>query len=157
MQGANHYIHPAYKCQIVFYPGWQHNHYCQQWQAGWANEQSILLDGYGSTPLWFFDRKLLNVTGIEPWTALVMRSLRPLRYYSATSKFLKNEPFPVSFFVFSAFNKQTLQYLQQYNVKKCTSSIQCWDSNSPPLERKSPPITTRPGLPPPQILLILLM
>ena len=30
--------------------------------------------------------------------------------------------------------------------EKCPSSIQCWDSNSKPLEHKSPPITTRPGL-----------
>ena len=27
-------------------------------------------------------------------------------------------------------------------------SIQCWDSNPRPLEHESPPITTRPGLPP---------
>ena len=31
-------------------------------------------------------------------------------------------------------------------VKKCPSSIRCWDSNSWPLEHESPPITTRPGL-----------
>ena len=31
-------------------------------------------------------------------------------------------------------------------MEKCTSSIQCWESNSQPLERESPPITTRPGL-----------
>ena len=40
------------------------------------------------------------------------------------------------------------------NMKKCRSSIQCRDSNSQPLEHQSPPITTRPGLPP--ILNILL-
>ena len=33
-------------------------------------------------------------------------------------------------------------------VKKCPSSIRCWDSNSRPLEHEPPPITTRPGLPP---------
>ena len=32
--------------------------------------------------------------------------------------------------------------------EKCTSSIRCWDSNPRPSEHKSPPITTRPGLPP---------
>ena len=31
------------------------------------------------------------------------------------------------------------------NVKKCSSSILCWDSNSRPLDHESPPITTRPG------------
>ena len=33
-------------------------------------------------------------------------------------------------------------------MKKCSSSIQCWDSNLQPLEHESPHITTRPGLPP---------
>ena len=32
--------------------------------------------------------------------------------------------------------------------EKCPSSIRCRDSNSQPLEHESPPITTRPGLPP---------
>ena len=33
-------------------------------------------------------------------------------------------------------------------MKKCQSSILCWDLNSQPLEHEFPPITTRPGLPP---------
>ena len=33
-------------------------------------------------------------------------------------------------------------------VKKCSSSSRCQDLNPRPLEHKSPPITTRPGLPP---------
>ena len=32
-------------------------------------------------------------------------------------------------------------------MHKFPSSIWCWDSNSQPSERESPPITTRPGLP----------
>ena len=32
--------------------------------------------------------------------------------------------------------------------EKCPSSIRCRDSNSQPLASESPPITTRPGLPP---------
>ena len=32
--------------------------------------------------------------------------------------------------------------------EKCPSSIRCWDSNPRPSEYESPPITTRPGLPP---------
>ena len=59
----------------------------------------------------------------------------------------KNVPTPASFHLFSSF-QTTLQILQQLNVKKCPSSIRCWDSNSRPLEHESPPITTRPGLPP---------
>ena len=52
-------------------------------------------------------------------------------------------------FIFSLF-KQTLQFLQQINVKKCHvhpvsgAGIRTHDL----LERESPPITTRPGLPP---------
>ena len=43
------------------------------------------------------------------------------------------------------FFKQTIQFLQQINVKKCPSSIWCWDSTRWPSEHESPPITTRPG------------
>ena len=56
------------------------------------------------------------------------------------------QPRPL-FHLFLSF-QTTLQILQQINVKKCPSSIRCWDSNSRPLEHESPPITTRPGLPP---------
>ena len=52
------------------------------------------------------------------------------------------------FFAYFRLFKQTLQFLQQINVKQCPSNIQCWDSNSHTLEHESRPITTRPGLPP---------
>ena len=42
---------------------------------------------------------------------------------------------------------------KQINVNKCPSSKQCWDLNPRPLEHESPPMITRPGLPP--ILLVL--
>ena len=57
------------------------------------------------------------------------------------------QPRPL-FRLFSVFFKQTLQFLQQINVKKCPSSIRRRDSNPRPLDREPPPITTRPGLPP---------
>ena len=41
-------------------------------------------------------------------------------------------------------------------MKKCLPSIQCWDSNPRPSEYESPPITTRPGLPPSIVYLLLL-
>ena len=50
---------------------------------------------------------------------------------------------------------ETIQILQQINVKKCPSSIQCWDSNSQPSDFESPPLTTKPGLPPLSINLCL--
>ena len=60
---------------------------------------------------------------------------------------LKNGPFQ-PFFVYFRLFKQTLQILQQINVKKCPSRIRSWDLNSQPSANESPPITTRPGLPP---------
>ena len=42
--------------------------------------------------------------------------------------------------------KQTLQIFTTNVCEKCPSSIRC--QNPQPSERESPPITTRPGLPP---------
>ena len=56
---------------------------------------------------------------------------------------------PGLFYIYFRLFKQTsLQFLQQLNVKKCPSNIRCQDSNSQPLANESPPITSRPGLPP---------
>ena len=65
---------------------------------------------------------------------------------------------PGLFFVYFRLFKQTLQFLQQMNVKKCPSSIRRWDLNPQPFEHESPPITTRPGLPPtrPRIMLLVI-
>ena len=52
------------------------------------------------------------------------------------------------FLIIFCLFEQIIQILQQINMNKCPSSIQCWDSNSQPLKHKSSPITTRPGLPP---------
>ena len=54
------------------------------------------------------------------------------------------------FNLFSSF-QTNITILQQINVKKCPSSIQCWDSNPWLSEHVSPPITTRPGLPPKKV------
>ena len=62
--------------------------------------------------------------------------------------FLKKMGHPRPLSVYFRLFKQALQFLQQINVKKCQSSIGCWDSNPQPLEHDSSPITTRPGLPP---------
>ena len=58
--------------------------------------------------------------------------------------FFKNGPSPASFSFIFGLLKQTLRFLQQINVKKCPSSIQCWDLNQQPLKHESPPITTWP-------------
>ena len=54
---------------------------------------------------------------------------------------------PSLFFVYFCLFKQTIQFLQQINVKKCPSSIRHWDSNLQPSDYESPPLTTRPVLP----------
>ena len=46
--------------------------------------------------------------------------------------------------LFSSFHTNII-ILQQIYVKKCSSSIQCRDSNQQLSEHKSCPITTRPG------------
>ena len=62
--------------------------------------------------------------------------------------FFKKMANPGLFFVYFRLFKQTLQLLQQINVKKCPSSIWHQDSNSQPPDYESPPLTTIPGLPP---------
>ena len=57
------------------------------------------------------------------------------------------QPRPL-FRLFSVFSNKHYKFLQQIYVKRCPYSIWCWDSNPRPLERESPPITTKPGLPP---------
>ena len=56
-------------------------------------------------------------------------------------------PFKWAFLFILGLFKRTLQFLQQSYVKKILSRIHCWDLNPQPLERESPPITTRPRLP----------
>ena len=70
-------------------------------------------------------------------------SLDELKIYSATLSFFLWIALRASFsfiFVFSC-----KQYLNQIYVK---ISIQYWDSKPQPSELESPPVTTRPGLPP---------
>ena len=55
-------------------------------------------------------------------------------------------PRPLSSFIFGLF-KQTLQFYNNV-CEKCPSSIRYRDSNSQPFDYESPPLTTRPGLPP---------
>ena len=62
--------------------------------------------------------------------------------------FLKmGQPRPL-FCLFSSFQTNITNFTTNMNVKKCPSSIWRWDSNSQPSDYQSPPLTTRPGLPP---------
>ena len=71
------------------------------------------------------------------------------RYQTKIFCFIKKigQPRPL-FRLFSVFSNKHDKFLQQIYVKKCPYSIRCRDSNPQPLKRESPPITTRPGLPP---------
>ena len=51
------------------------------------------------------------------------------------------------FCLFLVFFKQTLQFLQQINVKKYPSSVRCWDLNPQPSHNELHSITIRTGLP----------
>ena len=51
------------------------------------------------------------------------------------------------FRLFSSF-RINITIFTTNQCEKCLSSLRCWDSNPLPLEYESPPITTRPGLPP---------
>ena len=86
-----------------------------------------------------------------------MSALRLIPFLEQYNIFLKkNGPTPASFsFIFGLFKQTSLQFLQQIYVKKCPSSICYRDLNPRPLEFESLPTTTRPGLPPDIIFLLL--
>ena len=69
------------------------------------------------------------------------RSLWQRRYF-----FLNGHSQPL-YVYFPLFNTNITTFTTN-KCEKCTSSIRSWDSNPRPSEHKSPPITTRPGLPP---------
>ena len=65
------------------------------------------------------------------------------------SFFKKKMGQPGLFFIyFRSFSNKHQYNFTTINVKKCPSSIRHRDSNPRPSECESPPITTRPGLPP---------
>ena len=72
--------------------------------------------------------------------------------------FLKNGPYSAFFRLFLAF-QTNITILTTNICEKCyvSSSIHCRDLNPHPLEHKSPPITTRPGIPPKVYLIFTLI
>ena len=62
----------------------------------------------------------------------------------------------VSFNLFSSFQTHITNFITNRYLKKCPPSIWCKNSNSQPLEHESPPLTTRPGLPPTNIFIMLM-
>ena len=63
-----------------------------------------------------------------------------------------DQPLPLLSLIFGLFKQTSLQCFKQIYVKKFPPSIQCRDLNPQPLERESPPITTRRGASPIKIL-----
>ena len=69
-------------------------------------------------------------------------SLQAFLYY-----FFVKWPTSVSIsFIFGLF-QTNVTFLQQINVKKYPSSMQCWHVNPRPFDHESPNITTTPGQP----------
>ena len=62
--------------------------------------------------------------------------------------FLKKMGQPQPLFCLNLSFQTNITILTTKKCKKCQSSIQCQDSNSQPSDYESPPLTTRPGLPP---------
>ena len=72
---------------------------------------------------------------------------------TSTTIYFLNGPNPASLsFIFGLFKQTSLQFIQQIYMKKCPSSIHCWESNPQPSEKESLSITTRPGLTPYNLL-----
>ena len=59
-------------------------------------------------------------------------------------RFFKNIRHPKASFSFILSFQTNITILHQINVKKCPSSIRCWDLNPRSSQHESPPITTRP-------------
>ena len=74
--------------------------------------------------------------------------MKPTREVANLILFKNGPPQPLLSFIFGLFKQTSLQFLQQIYMKKCQSSIRCWDSNPQPSMHESPTMTTRPGLPP---------
>ena len=83
---------------------------------------------------------------------LSLQTVIDTHYFAQSNVFLIGTT-PAFFSFFRSF--QTNNTILTANMReKCPSSIWCWDSNPRPLECKSLPITTRPGLPPHNGMLI---
>ena len=71
--------------------------------------------------------------------------------------FFNGAPPPSLLFIFDFFYKQELQFLQQINANKCPPSIPYRDLDPQSSEHESASITTRPGLPPKYIGIVICM
>ena len=88
------------------------------------------------------------------WRVKLMLPIGSVNLFDALSKSLfiywMGLPRPL-FHLFSSFHRNITIFTANI-CEKCPSCIRWWYSNSGPSEHESPPITTRPGLPPNQYL-----
>ena len=82
------------------------------------------------------------------WTSFHSNQLNSPIITIHTYTIFKKWDNPASFLFILVFSNKQYNFLQQINVKKCPSSIQCRDSNPWPFEHELSPKTTRPRLPP---------
>ena len=68
-------------------------------------------------------------------------------YFKRSSECIFREP-SRTLFHFILYTQTNIAIFTTNKCEKCQSSIQCWDLNPRPSQHESPPITTRPGLPP---------
>ena len=89
-----------------------------------------------------------NGIGTDCFCWVRFNLLQPMfRFGTRGPKIYKNVPSPASFSVFLSF-QTNISIFTTNKYEKCPSSIWCQDSNPRLSEHESPPITTRPGLPP---------
>ena len=86
---------------------------------------------------------------ISVWLTILHLRSYSMKNENWNNSYLKNCANPGLFFIYFCILKPTItNFKTNKYVKKCPSSVRCWDSNSQPLDHESPLITTRPGLPP---------
>ena len=127
----------TYFGQFVCY--WANVHCCKCF----SSHLVILNSGQLNTNAWSSREAPSCLSG---WRRSFQRltQTKVLRKEKAT--FYKNRQSPASFlFIFSLFLKNTLQFLQQINVKNVHPESHCWDLNPRPSKHEFHSITTKPG------------
>ena len=134
---------------------WQENKTCESlrlriktFEINWVfylnglQSENFWVGGLHNSSNWQSPTKLSDSCCFIIWYA--RRSCRP---YLGAMFFLKmGQPRPL-FRLFSSF-QTNITIFTTNKWEKYPFSIQRWDSNPRPLEYESPPMTTRPGLPP---------
>ena len=90
------------------------------------------------------------IFSLSPFLLFIVNtfSVKPYTYFKYIQRVFLNGPTPVSFSFIFIFSNTNDNFWQQLNVKNVHPVKWCRDSNSQPWEHESPPITTRPWLPP---------